>query len=581
MPWTLLWLLTVVVLLVVRPPASQDELRLLAISWEMWQREVFLIPALNQMAAPEQPPLMPWLIVLGWKIFGVNDWWPRLLPALFSLASLFLVSRIASLLWMDQLKMPRYVPFVMLASWLWAFYLTFALVDHLLTFFTLLALYGILHAWRYTTRVGWFIYGFATGCAVLASGLTSLLYTMPVALAGPLWAGREHALRWRNWYIDIATGLIVGVGMVAMWGLVVSIEFGYGYAIDHLVGVLPENLKMFDADRPIYWYLVLLPVALLPWSAWPLVYSRAWQIRGRVPSVGVVFCAVWVVPVLVVLSVLGPRQPQYLLPILPAFALLITYLLHNDDLIDHGEHRLVVSLMLPTTILGLVLAGIAYLPDQSWLPERLHGISPVVGGAIAFASLLGFGLPRAGLVIRVIIIAIGVLLAVVPNLPQNVVLPAWLRELPVFVGVAIALVGVAIGWFPSLTLDQRVVRNALFNALLVIVALSYAYKDKTEYTNAITSARYFEQVEVQLLPVAHVGVYDGQFHFYGRLRESWKELLPEEVTAWAQANPTGRVISYANSWQPDTSNRAITPEYEAPFFGTTLQVWTADSLQSD
>jgi 4-amino-4-deoxy-L-arabinose transferase-like glycosyltransferase len=275
-PWTILWVLMVVALFYFRPPASLDELRLLAIAWEMWQREIFLIPVLNELAAPEQPPLMPWLIIVGWKLLGVNDWWPRLLPALFSLFSLFLVSRIAALLWMDQIKMPRYVPFVILASWLWGFYLTFALIDHILTFFTLLALFGILHAWRYTTRVGWFIYGFATGCAVLASGLTSLLYTLPVALAGPLWAGREHALRWRNWYLDIATGLVVGVGLVAMWGLVVSIEYGVGYALDHLVGVLPEELNLFARNQPMYWYAVLLPVAIMPWTVCPWAPCSAW-----------------------------------------------------------------------------------------------------------------------------------------------------------------------------------------------------------------------------------------------------------------------------------------------------------------
>ncbi len=576
----MLWLLMAAAMLYVRPPASLDELRLLAISWEMWQREVFLIPALNELAAPEQPPLLPWLVIVGWKIFGVNDWWPRLLPAIFSFGSLLLVSRVATLLWMDQIKMPRYVPFVLLASWLWIFYFTFALVDHLQTFFTLLGLYGILHAWRYTTRVGWFIYGFAIGCAVLASGLTSLLYTMPVALAGPIWAGREHALRWRNWYIDLATGLVFGVALVAMWGLVVTIEFGYGYAIDHLVGVLPENLKMFSADRPMYWYLVLIPIALLPWAAWPLVYSRAFRMMRRVPSIGFIFCAIWIVPVLIVLSVLGPRQPQYLLPILPAFALLIGYLLYNDDLIDHGEHRFVVSLMLPTLLVGLALTGAAYLPDQNWLPEQLRGISPIVGGAIALTALVVYGLPQAGVIGRVVIIIFGLLLAVAPNLPDKEFLPELLRELPVYVGIIIALIGVAITWMPSLTLDQRIARNAVFNMLLVIVALGYVYKDKTEYNQAINNAKYLEQVEVNGLPVAHVGMYQGQFHYYGRLRESYQELQPEEVAAWVQENPDGVVITYTNGWQPDSSQKAIAPEFESPFADTVLRVWSAKTLQS-
>jgi len=577
-PWTLLWCVLVAALIYIRPPASLDELRLLAIAWEMWQREVFLIPVLNELAAPEQPPLMPWLIVAGWKAFGVNDWWPRLLPAFFSLFSLLLVSRIAALLWMDQLKMPRYVPFVMLASWLWAFYLTLALTDHLLTFFTLLALFGILHAWRYTTRVGWFIFGFATAMAVLASGLTSLLYTLPVAIAGPLWAGREHALRWRNWYIDIATGLVFGISLVALWGMVVSIEYGYGYAIDHLVGVLPEELKLFAQNQPVYWYLVLLPVSFLPWVAWPLVYSRILQVSDRLPSIGLIFCMVWVVPVLLVLSVLGPRQPQYLLPILPAFALLVTYLLFNDELIDHGEDRFVVSLMLPTIFLGLALLGIAYIPDASWLPAVVQGISPTIGGSIAFFGLLVYGLPKSGLATRVVIIVIGLLLALAPALPYKDALPQVLDELPIYIGIVIALFGVALNWLPEFTLDQRVVRNAMFNMLIVVAGIGYIYKDNNDYRSVTSSARFLQQIEDEQRPVAHVGTYLGQFHFYGRLRESYKELAPEEVPVWASENPGGVIITYASGWQPSGDQSLLAPAFESPFAGTRLRVWNAKSL---
>lgn len=577
LPWTILWCLMTAALIAIRPPASPDELRLLGIAWEMWQRDVLLIPVLNELAAPEQPPLMPWLIIAGWKLFGVNDWWPRLLPSLFSLFSLFLVSRIAALLWMDQIKMPRYVPFVMLSSWLWAFYLTLALTDHLLTFFTLLALFGILHAWRYATRVGWFIFGFATAAAVLASGLTSLLYTLPVAIAGPLWAGREHALRWKNWYIDIGTGLVFGISLVAMWGLVVSLEYGYGYAVDHLVGVLPEELKMFAQNQPVYWYLLLLPVAFLPWVAWPLVYSRVLQIIDRLPSIGLIFCGVWVVPVLVVLSIFGPRQPQYLLPILPAFALLVAYLLFNDELTDQGENRFVVSLMFPTVLAGLAIVGVHYLPDQSILPEVLRGISPVFGAVVALSGLLIYGLPTAGVLVRVLIIIVGVLLAVIPLMPDSDIFPQVLRELPAYAGIVIALLGATIGLLPALTFDQRVVRNAVFNIVLVIVAVWYVY-DKNEYRTVIASAKFLEQMELDRSPVAHIGTYNGQFHFYGRLRESYKEITPEEIPTWIAEHPAGVVITYADGWQPQAGEKPAIPLFESPYGDTTIRIFSASAL---
>lgn len=579
-PWAVLWLLLVIAALFVRSPTSVDELKLLSVSWEMWRQDVILLPILNGFDNPEQPPLMPWLIMLGWKVFGVNDWWPRVLSALFSLMSLFVIGRISAYLWMDQLKMPRYTAFILLGSWLWVFYLTVSLADNMLTFFTLLGLYGILRAWRYTTRAGWFIFGFATGCAVLSNGAVSLLYTMPVALLGPIWAGREHALRWGHWYIDIATGLIVGVGLVAIWGIVIIIEVEQGFAIalDHLVGALPTEISLFPADQPMYWYLVLLPVAMLPWVAWPLIYSRLWQIKNRLPAIGLIFCLVWVVPVLLVLTMLGPRQPQFLLPLLPAFALMISYLLFNEELVDHGEKRFSMSLVWPTILLGIVLAAAPMLADKPWVPQTLKTLSPIVGASIAAFGLLIVGLPASGTTGRVVLIIGGLFLVLVRVLPQTELLPAMLWDLPLYVGVGVALFGVALTWLPTFTLDQRIIRNAIFSMVTVTGLMAWMYAGDNNHADIRRSAQYLASMEQLQVPVAHMEEYQGQFHYYGRLSRSITSLSPESMGEWLAQNPRGVVVTYANAWQPNPDIVKTAPAYSAPFANTELRIWKASVL---
>ncbi len=580
-PWAILWLILVLAALYVRPPTSLDELKLLAVSWEMWQQDVFLLPILNGFDNPDQPPLMPWLVMLGWKIFGVNDWWPRVLSALFSLMSLFIIGRISAFLWMDQLKMPRYTAYILLGSWLWVYYLTVSLADNMLTSFTLLGLYGILRAWRYTTRAGWFIFGFATGCAVLSNGAVSLLYTMPVALFGPIWAGREHALRWGRWYIDIATGLIVGIGLVAIWGVVIMIEVEQGIAIalDHLTGALPTEISLFPANQPMYWYLVLLPIAILPWIAWPLVYSRFWQIKNRSPAIGLIFCLVWVIPALLVLSILGPRQPQFLLPLLPAFALMISYLLFNEELIDHGEKRFSMSLLLPMILLGIALVAAPLLQDQVWIPQALKSLSPMVGMAIAVFGLLIIGLPASGLTGRNILIAAGIFLTAIHFFSRYEVLPTmpW-GEVPLYAGIGTGLLGVALIWVPTFTLDQRIIRNAIFSMVTVVGLMAYVNKDNNSRVDISSTAQYLASMEQLQVPVAHVGEYEGQFHYYGRLSRSITSVSPETLTAWLAQNPRGVVITYANAWQPDARIVRRTLEHSAPFADTELRIWKASVL---
>lgn len=579
-PWAMLWLLLVIAALFVRSPTSIDELKLLAVSWEMWQQDVFLLPVLNGFDNPDQPPLMPWLIMLGWKIFGVNDWWPRVLSALFSLMSLFVIGRIAAYLWMDQLKMPRYTAYILLGSWLWVFYLTVSLADNMLTFFTVLGLYGILRAWRYTTRAGWFIFGFATGCAVLSNGLVSLLYTMPVALLGPIWAGREHALRWVHWYIDIATGLIVGIGLVGLWGLVIMIEMEQGMAIalDHLIGALPTEISMFPKNQPMHWYLVLLPVAILPWIAWPLIYSRLWHVKNKPIALGLIFCLVWVIPALLVLSMLGPRQPQFLLPLLPAFALMISHLLFNEELVDHGEKRFSMSLIWPTILLGIVLAAAPMLENEPWVPQILKTLSPLVGASIVAFGLLIIGLPASGLAGRMFFIIGGILLTLIPALPQIEVLPAVLWELPLYVGIGVGLFGVALTWLPTFTLDQRIIRNAIFSMVTVTGLMIWMNANDNSGADIRRSAQYLASKQQLQVPVAHVGEYQGQFHYYGRLIQPITSLSPETLGKWLAQNPRGIVVTYANAWQPNADVVNTAPEYSAPFANTELRIWKASVL---
>ncbi len=108
--WSGLWLLAVLAALFARSPWPLDETRTLAIAWEMWSSGGAPVPRLNGASYTDQAPLLFWLINLGWRLFGVNEWWPRVLPALFGLTSMFLASRLATRLWPDQISVSRYVP---------------------------------------------------------------------------------------------------------------------------------------------------------------------------------------------------------------------------------------------------------------------------------------------------------------------------------------------------------------------------------------------------------------------------------------------------------------------------------------
>src|SRR5688500_14136832 len=111
---TAAWALLVAAALALRPILPVDETRYLSVAWEMWVRGDFLVPHLNGLPYSEKPPLLFWLFLLGWKVFGVNDWWPRLVPALFALANLLLTAALARRLWPARPRVARAAPWVLL-----------------------------------------------------------------------------------------------------------------------------------------------------------------------------------------------------------------------------------------------------------------------------------------------------------------------------------------------------------------------------------------------------------------------------------------------------------------------------------
>src|SRR3954470_23463009 len=79
-----IWAAVILGALLSRPPTAPIELETLSTAWHMLQSGSW-IPLLNGEITPRTPPLHAWLILAGWKVFGVVEIWPRLLGALAAL----------------------------------------------------------------------------------------------------------------------------------------------------------------------------------------------------------------------------------------------------------------------------------------------------------------------------------------------------------------------------------------------------------------------------------------------------------------------------------------------------------------
>jgi 4-amino-4-deoxy-L-arabinose transferase-like glycosyltransferase len=524
--WTALWLLPVLAALFARSPWPMDETRTLAVAWEMWTHGSGLVPSLNGELYTQQPPLLFWLINLGWRVLGVNEWWPRVLPALFGLASVYLTGRLARSLWPEEDNVRRYAPVLLMGMVFWAFYLTLSLADMLLVFFTMLGAIAIVAMWRQQRRYAWLLLGVSLGLGILSSGLGAIIFLAPVALLLPFWASASDRPHPGPWYADTMKAallalLIAGAGLFA-----VASAGGTAYIDRLLANPLPAvPVDLFATARPWWWYLAALVVVTLPWSIFPLVWMRLGHISREKTNPGIAFCLFWAWPTILILSLFGLKQPQFLLPLLPAFALGMSYLLLAEDL-------------------------------------------KYVGGDSVFASM---GFP---------IVVLGGILAAVPGLPRVEALPDMLWEQrSVFIGIAVAGVGMLLAWLPVPAMRQRIMNIAGGGiAILVIALLGVGSQfDQLYGTNQV--AKYLANAQRQQRAIAHVGRYDGQFQFAGRLTAPLEVVAAAEAAKWCASHPDGLIVTYTEGWQPRAAARAQ-PVLEANFRDQRVRIWDARTIIS-
>lgn len=485
LPIFLLWLFLIGTNLLIRPIMPIDETRYLSVAWEMWLRGDFLVPHLNGETYSHKPPLLFWLMQLSWTVFGVNDISPRLISPLFALAATYLAGFVAREIWQEHESISRNTPYILLGTGFWLVFSTLTMFDMLLAFFVLLAIYGVLRlsktlAWREV----WLI-GFAIGGGVLSKGPVVLLHVLPVALLAPWWLEHSH-FRWREWYLKLLITVLIGASLALAWAIPAGISGGESYRNAIFLGQTSGRLvKSFAHQLPFWWYLEFLPLLLLPW----ILFKPLWQgvFRLRFEDYGVRFCVAWMLPVLIAFSLISGKRIHYLLPLMPAFALILARAAYESSEIYKWKDAYSNLWFL----LGFIALGLALFPLLNpifHLREDLIALNPLWGTAlfVAMCSLTFF----------------------------------FCEEI------------------------KHIILYTCILAILVPTVFTASYFDiQTQRFNTKPIAEKIAQFHQEKKSVVFVtDKYHGQFQFTGRLIKPLELVTMQDLPVWLQANPQGFVL---------------------------------------
>lgn len=508
------WLLFSVATIWLRPLWPVDETRYASVAWEMWLRGDFLVPHINGEPYSHKPPLLFWLIQLGWALFGVNDWWPRLVGPLCALAAIPLLLKLEKLLWNEKREQDSYSIWVLFGTLLFAGFVTLTMFDLLLMDCALVAMIGVLELSK-GKRKGILWLGLGIGLGVLAKGPVILLHVLPAAVVAPWWAPSLKGKLLR-WYVDLLLGVLLGAAIALAWALPAAYFGGEAYRHAIFWGQTAGRVSESFAHRAAWWYyLPLLPVILFPWFVWPRFWRGLFEIKSEGEKSSYKFLAAWLVLTLIGFSLVSGKQAKYLVPFLPAFAL---------------------------------LAGRALARLES--PLRWWEFLP---------PALGFLVPP-------------VVLVWLRARPESMKLPEWAGEVPLWPLVLLALVAPALLYFcrsGTRTQLRALAFATLFGMAVLGAGVIPAF---VPYSDPTPAARHLAGLQARGLPLAHLGKYHATYNFVGRLRTPIAILDPKEVKTWVAANPEGRVLMVERSKAP------AGPEYQAPFRGAWLQLWRGDAL---
>ncbi|HEY2104671.1 MAG TPA: glycosyltransferase family 39 protein, partial [Candidatus Binataceae bacterium] len=379
---------------------------------EMVLSSNYFWPTINGRLYYDKPLLSYWFIVAASHLTGgVNETATRLPSAIFGLAGIVLIIEVARRVY-DRTT-AAWAGFILATSFSYVFFSRNASADIETTTGVLAALaLFISHRQR---QDGWWVMwlwlvmavtsltkgliGFALPIFVM--WLYSLLEEGAEVLYQRLTSGRLSArsawLRARlRWFFNLKTPVALAAAG-ALYYLPFALSHSRAHSDAGLYMVFRENVvrffEPFDHRGPVYLYFYVIFSLMAPWSVFiPAalleMHRRARAAAARTLAGADLFALIYFWGTLAFFTLSRSRRSYYLLPILPAAALLVARLLSVRAAALWPPARRLMNLgycVLAAVVIG---CGIGYLLPASTRPGWMHLLPPSPARAVFLAGWL-------------------------------------------------------------------------------------------------------------------------------------------------------------------------------------------------
>jgi hypothetical protein len=211
------------------------------------------------------------------------------------------------------------------------------------------------------------------------------------------------------------------------------------------------------------------------------------------------------------------KQLKYLLPLLPAFALLVARVLSLAE--SRGMLR------------------------RPWALAILPGLS-------------------------------GIFLAAAPSL---IAAPPWVTAVNPLWGFVLIAAAVLLVMSKPFRMEQYPLAVAVLSAGILAIVYLGVFRNAAPAYDLREASRVIAAAEAAGQPVASLSDYHGQFGFYGRLARPIESLHTQQAPAWSREHPGGYLITYYPGRVPGHSAAV----HQQPYRGGHLVIWEGRVLAAD
>ena len=366
------------------PLIEPDEGRYAEIPREMLERCDFVTPFLNYIKYFEKPPLHYWLNAISMSIFGQNEFAARFAGTLMGLLTVILTYHLGRKLFdrrsglLSAIIIGTCIGFLVQAR--------LNITDMTLTCTLSAALGFFIVAAREGEQRKALYYHLAYICAalaVLAKGLIGIVFPGAIVFLYLLLSRRWSLLK----EMRLATGIPLFLLVAAPWFILVSLrnpEFARFFFIH-------EHFERFTTKthgryQPGWFFIPVLLGTMLPWSFLiPAAIRGSWRDRRSDRGKTRLYLVIWAVFIFLFFSKSDSKLIPYILPVIPALAVLLGHAF--STFLNNEFKPLRLQASLAGGVLSILGAGLVLYPHLVSEPYLSASSAALAGGLFLVQGL--------------------------------------------------------------------------------------------------------------------------------------------------------------------------------------------------